>query len=179
MLTLGPPVGGRILLQRGSQPRSARTVCCEALPAPWILAWLRRAFAANGYDEAINFSFIDTESDEQIEPVPGFIDGGNPDRFVTLRNPIIEDAVRMRQTLLPGLLNSLRHNLNYGERNVRLFEIGRIFAGERAGEPPREREGLAFVASGGNTEEGRAQPSRTAAGSTSKPVSRCFLASAR
>src|SRR5213078_939841 len=35
-----------------------------------------------------------------------------------------------------------------------------IFAGERAGEPPREREALAFVASGGNTEEGRAQPSR-------------------
>ena len=33
---------------------------------------LRRALAAAGYDEAINFSFIDTSHDDQIEPAPDF-----------------------------------------------------------------------------------------------------------
>jgi phenylalanyl-tRNA synthetase beta chain len=66
----------------------------------------------------------------------------------------------MRPTLLPGLLESVRHNLNHGNRDVRLFEIGRLFAGFAAKELPREREALSLVATGGSTEEGRAQASR-------------------
>lgn len=121
---------------------------------------LRRAFAAAGYDEAINFSFIDTAPDEQIDPIPNFVDAGRASHFITLNNPIIEGAVRMRPSLIPGLLSSLRHNLNHGERDVRLFEIGRIFVAGGAGELPVERESLAFVASGGAVEEGRAQSDR-------------------
>jgi phenylalanyl-tRNA synthetase beta chain len=121
---------------------------------------LRRAFAGAGYDEAISFSFIDTASDELIELVPEFVPADGERRFIALRNPILEDAVRMRQTLLPGLLDSLRHNLNHGERNVRLFEIGRIFAAQTGGELPLERDALAFVANGGAIEEGRAQAPR-------------------
>jgi len=120
---------------------------------------LRRALAANGYDEAINFSFIESSAGEQIEPVSNFIDDKLQESFITLRNPIIEEAVRMRQTLLPGLLESLRHNLNHGQRDVRLFEIGRIFAGRGSKELPDEHESLALVASGGLTEESRAQSS--------------------
>jgi phenylalanyl-tRNA synthetase beta chain len=133
---------------------------------------LCRAFSASGYDEAISLSFIDTASDDQIEPVPNFVsqkrtDGrtegtteGNADRFITLRNPIVENAVRMRQSLVPGLLSSLRHNFNHGEKDVSLFEIGRIFANQGDGELPSERESLGFLASGGVLEAGRAQPVR-------------------
>jgi len=117
---------------------------------------LRRAFAANGYDEAINFSFIEVAEGEQIETLPNLVDHDSSAPFITLRNPIIEEAARMRQTLLPGLLNSLRHNLNHGQRDVRLFEIGRIFAARQPGELPNERESLGFVASGGALEEDRA-----------------------
>jgi phenylalanyl-tRNA synthetase beta chain len=43
---------------------------------------------------------------------------------------------------------------------VRLFEIGRVFAGSRAGELPNERESLGLIATGGAVEEGCAQASR-------------------
>ena len=66
----------------------------------------------------------------------------------------------MRPTLLPGLLNSLRHNLNHGIRDVRLFEIGRIFSISTAGELPQETLALALVATGGALEENRAQAER-------------------
>lgn len=121
---------------------------------------LRRAFAAAGFDEAINFSFVDSASNEQFELVPEFAGAQHDGGGVTLKNPIIEDATRMRQSLLPGLLTSLRHNLNHGQRDVRLFEIGRIFAAHSGAELPNEIESLAFVVTGGAVEEGRAQAPR-------------------
>ncbi len=45
-------------------------------------------------------------------------------------------------------------------RDVRLFEIGRIFASFKAGELPHEREALGLIATGGAIEEGRAQATR-------------------
>jgi phenylalanyl-tRNA synthetase beta chain len=92
--------------------------------------------------------------------VPNLVNQETPKRFIALRNPIVEKAVRMRPSLIPGLLNSLRHNFNHGEKDVKLFEIGRIFASQRAGELPNEFEALAFVVSGGAQEANRAQASR-------------------
>ena len=66
----------------------------------------------------------------------------------------------MRATLLPGLLNSVRHNLNHGIRDVALFEIGRIFSTFAGAELPEERESLALLATGGVPEGGRAQAAR-------------------
>jgi phenylalanyl-tRNA synthetase beta chain len=63
----------------------------------------------------------------------------------------------MRPTLLPGLLQSVRHNFNYGTRDVRLFETGIVFAARKGeGELPFEREAFALVATGRAAEEGRA-----------------------
>ena len=120
---------------------------------------LRRAFTSLGFDEAINFSFVDTAHDDEFELLPGLKtqakEGETP--LVSLNNPILDEATRMRPTLLPGLLESVRHNMNHGNRNVRLFEIGRVFAGSEARELPQEREALALIATGGAKEEGRAQ----------------------
>jgi phenylalanyl-tRNA synthetase beta chain len=121
---------------------------------------LRRAFRSLGFDEAINLSLIDAANDERFELLPGLGNDATEAPFVTLSNPIIEDAMRMRPTLLPGLLESVRHNLNHGIRDVRLFEIGRVFAGFKAGELPHEREALGLVTTGGATEEGWAEATR-------------------
>ncbi|HXC70161.1 MAG TPA: phenylalanine--tRNA ligase subunit beta, partial [Pyrinomonadaceae bacterium] len=114
---------------------------------------LRRALSAFGYDEAINFSFIPQEN--RFELIPWL--AGREEHQPQLANPIIEDSAWMRSTLLPGLLNSLRHNLNHGTRDVRLFEIGRIFSGLSDKELPQERLALAILATGGALEENRAQ----------------------
>jgi phenylalanyl-tRNA synthetase beta chain len=117
---------------------------------------LRRALNAFGFDEGINFSFIQQEA--QFDLIPSF--AGLENSQVQLKNPIIEEASRMRQTLLPGLLNSVRHNLNHSIRDIRLFEIGRIFAVSSLGNLPEERLAFAAVATGGALEEGRAQAER-------------------
>ncbi|MGB9180116.1 MAG: phenylalanine--tRNA ligase subunit beta, partial [Pyrinomonadaceae bacterium] len=122
---------------------------------------MRRALTAVGFDEAINFSFVDASHDERFELLPGFASTeAGEERYVTLRNSIIEGATRMRPTLLAGLLEAVRHNFNYGTRDVRLFEIGRVFLANKDGELPFERESFALVLTGGATEEGRAGAAR-------------------
>jgi phenylalanyl-tRNA synthetase beta chain len=115
---------------------------------------LRTALAARSYDEAISFSFVEQTND--FELIPAFATS----EAVVLTNPIIEEASRMRQTLLPGLLKSVQHNINHGTRNVGLLELGRIFASIRKEELPEEREAMALVATGGLMLAGRAQPER-------------------
>lgn len=125
---------------------------------------LRNALKNLAFDEAINFSFIDAAHDGLFDLLPGLAGDGANDSLVKLNNPIVEDAVRMRPTLLPGLLESIRHNLNHGNRDVSLYEIGRVFAGSASGgdshELPIERDALALIALGGATEEGHAQATR-------------------
>ncbi len=132
----------------------------EYQPAELKRRALRRALTDSGYDEAVNFSFIDAAHDEQFDLIPTLALAAMGPHFVTLSNPIIEDAARMRPSLLAGLLQSVRHNLNYGLRDVRLFEIGRLFAHLTPGELPLERDALALIATGGATEEGRAESPR-------------------
>ena len=115
---------------------------------------LRRALSQLGYNEAINLSFIETTNAFEVLPE---LDHAEQ---VTLSNPIIEEASRMRPTLIPGLLNSVRHNLNHSMRDVCLFETGRVFAAGEPGELSREREAFAIVATGGLLLANRAQPVR-------------------
>jgi len=117
---------------------------------------LRRTLNNFGYDEAINFSFI--RKQEGIDLIPAF--EGRQDQQVELSNPIIEEAAFMRTTLIPGLLDSLKHNFNHGIRDVRLFEIGRIFGGSHGGDLPEERLALAMIATGGAVDENVAQATR-------------------
>jgi phenylalanyl-tRNA synthetase beta chain len=128
----------------------------EYQPAEMQQRSLRRALNAFGFDEAINFSFIQQEN--RFDLIPWL--AGREEHQPQLANPIIEDAAWMRSTLLPGLLTSLRHNLNHGIRDVRLFEIGRIFSGLGDQQLPQERLVLALIATGGALEENRAQPER-------------------
>jgi phenylalanyl-tRNA synthetase beta chain len=123
----------------------------------------RQVLTANGFNEAINISFIDEtaatdESGEsRFETVPGLRKVEGEGGFVKLANPIIEGARLMRPTLLPGLLEAVRHNFNHGTRDVRLFENGRVFAsGGEDGGRPNEVEALALVLTGEALEEGRA-----------------------
>ena len=49
---------------------------------------------------------------------------------VEVRNPLSEDHVALRPSLLPGLLGVLDHNIRAGAERVAIFETGRVF------EPP-------------------------------------------
>jgi phenylalanyl-tRNA synthetase beta chain len=128
----------------------------EYQPSEMKQRCLRRTLGGFGFDEAINFSFIPLQTD--FELIPAF--SGRDVHQPQLENPIIEDATWMRSTLLPGLLSSLRHNINYGNRDVRLFEIGRVFAAFAQGELPEEKLSLAMVVTGGVIEADHAVAER-------------------
>jgi phenylalanyl-tRNA synthetase beta chain len=122
---------------------------------------LRRALTSFGFDEIISYSFIDTRFDETFEPAPGVINESSDSRYVTLRDSVIEGAVRMRATLLPGMLDALRTSFNFRRRDLRLFELGKVFAaGAESGVLPSEIEMFAFAVTGGAVEAGRAQATR-------------------
>ncbi len=118
---------------------------------------LRRSLADLGFNEAVSYSFIDARSDGRFESVPGLLDESTEDKFITLRDSVIEGAVRMRPTLLAGLLDAVRLNFNQQRRDLRLFEIGKSFAA-RSGEDglPAEHELLSIVLTGGEALANRA-----------------------
>src|ERR1044072_3582252 len=118
---------------------------------------LRKAISAHGFCEAISLSFVDPAVGFDL--IPEF-NGRAEAPSVLLTNPIIEEAAQMRQTLLPGLLNAIQHNINHGTRDVSLFELGRVFAAQEATDLPNEREAFAIAATGGALEADRAQADR-------------------
>ena len=122
---------------------------------------LRQTLTDSGFDEALSYSFIDTRFDDTFELVPGIVDENASEKFVTLQDSVIEGAVRMRPTLLPGLLDSVRLNFNYQRRDVKLFEVGKAFAAKDGEDSlPTERELFALVLTGGELHEDRATPVR-------------------
>jgi phenylalanyl-tRNA synthetase beta chain len=68
---------------------------------------------------------------------------------VRLRNPLAADEAFLRQSILDTLAHRAEFNLAHMERNVRLFEIGAVFArGESRGSLPDERIHVAALVMG-------------------------------
>ena len=79
---------------------------------------LRRLLAALGYQETINFSFVEERWEREL--------AGNADP-IKLLNPIASQMGVMRSTLLGSLLQVLKFNLDRKAERVRVCEIGRVF----------------------------------------------------
>jgi phenylalanyl-tRNA synthetase beta chain len=46
---------------------------------------------------------------------------------VEILNPISEDMAALRTSLVPGMLDVIRHNIHHGRGDLKLFEIGNVF----------------------------------------------------
>ncbi|MBC5785929.1 phenylalanine--tRNA ligase subunit beta [Ramlibacter sp. USB13] len=79
---------------------------------------VRRLLAALGYQETINFSFVEEHWEKDL--------AGNPDP-IQLLNPIASQMSVMRSSLLGSLLQVLKFNLDRKAERVRVFELGRVF----------------------------------------------------
>ncbi|HEY0459249.1 MAG TPA: phenylalanine--tRNA ligase subunit beta [Pyrinomonadaceae bacterium] len=122
---------------------------------------LRQNLSNLGFDEALSYSFIDSKFDSMFSLIPGFVHANLEEKFVTLKDSIIEGAVRMRPSLLSGLLDAVRTNMNFQNRNLRLYEVGKVFsASSKEGELPNERELLALVVTGSEEFENKATAAR-------------------
>ncbi|USE79038.1 phenylalanine--tRNA ligase subunit beta [Cupriavidus gilardii] len=122
-----PPVAESEMRPTGEARRSTHAV--------------RHAVAARDYQEVINFAFVEEKWERD------FAANDNP---IRLLNPIASQLAVMRSTLIGGLLDKVRYNLNRKAARVRLFEVGRVFLRNAA------------TADGGLTVAGYDQPMRVA-----------------
>ncbi len=82
-------------------------------------AWtVRHALSALGYQETINFSFVEERTEHEL--------AGNPDPIRVL-NPIAAPLAVMRSSLVGSLVGVLKTNLSRRASRVRVFELGRVF----------------------------------------------------
>ena len=95
-------------------PITAR-ILPEARRSPFAV---RRALAALGYQETINFSFVEARWEHEL--------AGNPDP-VKLLNPIASQMSVMRSSLLGSLIQAVKFNLDRKAARVNIFEVGRVF----------------------------------------------------
>ena len=87
---------------------------------------LRERIVALGYQEIVEIPIVDTEHNELFRP--------ENLAAAVIGNPLAEDASVMRSTGTVSMLRAIEWNLNHGQRNLRLFEIGKTYE-LRDGEP--------------------------------------------
>jgi phenylalanyl-tRNA synthetase beta chain len=107
----------------------------------------RGAIGANSYDAVhdqlaearrilTGFGLFEAQGQTLISETAGKLIAG--ESLVPLSNPLSSDMNVLRPSLLPGLLDALRHNLNHKTCDVALFEVGRVFT-EADGQRREER----------------------------------------
>lgn len=85
-----------------------------------------------GFHEIMNNSLTRRANYEGLATMPA-------DACVTLMNPLSADLNVMRQTLLFGGLQTIAHNINHKQRNLRFFEFGNCYT-RRAEEQSAEAD---------------------------------------
>ncbi|HEX7340133.1 MAG TPA: phenylalanine--tRNA ligase subunit beta [Rhodanobacteraceae bacterium] len=106
---------------------------------------IARDLVARDYREAVTLSFVNADL---------LAAWGMAGQGVALANPLNVDLAVMRPSLLPGLVDALRHNHARQQSRVRLFERGHVFAApEAAGVAPGEVDHVAWVACGSAADE--------------------------
>jgi len=96
------------------------------LPHAEAQASVRERVVALGYQEIVAIPLVDARRDEIFRG-----QGAAP---AVIGNPLAEDASVMRSSGIVSMIGALEWNLNHGQRNLRLFEIGKTYA-MRDGEP--------------------------------------------
>jgi phenylalanyl-tRNA synthetase beta chain len=111
-------------------------------PYQWERRRVRDILAGAGLSEAWTTTFLG----------PGDLErAGLPGDAVEVENPLDRSESRLRSSLIPGLLKAVRFNADRQAPDVRLFEIGHVFASppsDAAVPVPDEREDLAVVVAG-------------------------------
>lgn len=105
------------------------------------LSLIRQIMAVRGYQEVINFAFVEESWETDF--------AGNQ-QLIRLANPIASQMSIMRSTLIGGLIANVVTNLKRKQSRVRVFETGRCFSRDPQGTPvagfdqPWKLAGLAY-----------------------------------
>ena len=114
-------------------PPVAALTMLEAPEAKSPLNKLRDCLVSSGYQEVVNYSFVDESWERDL------LGNANP---IKLKNPIASNLSVMRTSLWGGLLDTLVYNLNRKQDRAMLFEVGAAYFQKNS-----QDSSLAFVES--------------------------------
>jgi phenylalanyl-tRNA synthetase beta chain len=105
---------------------------------------LKRLMSGFGFAETITYSFDSESSCDRLR-----FKKQDPRReLIRILNPLTEDQEVMRTSLIPGMLGAMRHNIAQQIKNLKIFEIGKIFMNSHQQDLPMEPEMLAALWTG-------------------------------
>jgi phenylalanyl-tRNA synthetase beta chain len=108
----------------------------------------RRLMAGFGFHETTSYSFMHPQSADRLR-----LKADDPRRQrVDILNPLTEDQAAMRTSLVPGLLQTVHYNFSQQIKNLRIFEIGKVFINDPSRQLPIEPEILAGLWTGSRYE---------------------------
>jgi phenylalanyl-tRNA synthetase beta chain len=91
----------------------------HSLPHAEAMERIIERLVALGYQEIVAIPIVDSKLDALFR-----LEGVTP---AVIGNPLAEDASTMRSNGIVSMASALEWNLNHGQRNLRLFEIGRTY----------------------------------------------------
>jgi len=110
----------------------------RALPHAEAMERIIERLVGLGYHEIVAIPIVGSKLDALFRP-----EGVTP---AVIGNPLAEDASTMRSNGIVSMASALEWNLNHGQRNLRLFEIGRTY--ELHNGEPKETAVLTIGATG-------------------------------
>ncbi len=84
-----------------------------------VINKLKTTCALNGFNETLTWQFGSPKTIEKC--------GLDVEKHIKISNPIGLDYSVCRTTLIPGMLNTISFNLKQGNKNLKLFELARVF----------------------------------------------------
>jgi phenylalanyl-tRNA synthetase beta chain len=97
-----------------------------------------------GFSEVITYSFTTPDSADML----GAEEESALRLFVKLMNPLSVDQSVMRTSLIPGLLATVKTNIIHDEKELKLFEWGKVFIRNEGERQPSEKTYLTAVMTG-------------------------------
>ncbi len=82
------------------------------------IKYIKNFISNIGYTEIINFHF----SNEKKENI--FF---NKKNYIKIKNPILNKMSILRTSLIPGLINTIKYNIKFKNKNIKIFEIGNCY----------------------------------------------------
>ena len=114
----------------------AQALTMAAVPeAETPLMRLKHYLVDQDVQEAVTYSFVDPAMQALL---------GDGVQGVRLANPIASNLAEMRRSLMPGLVEAVRHNVNRQAPRVRVFETGQCFVSSDDQLDQSERLGIAL-----------------------------------
>jgi phenylalanyl-tRNA synthetase beta chain len=88
---------------------------------------IKQSLLKSGFTEAINYSFMDIQDIDML----GIKEDDERRKPVQIKNPLKTEESFMRTTLIPALIKNTIYNVAHGNRDLRLFEIARVFISQK------------------------------------------------